>query len=104
MTTTEHVETFTAALAQLTRGQFFGVEFIRRDGALRRMSAKLVRFEIDPDNPRSVRQADVGARSGNVVVLDASLTARTGQRKVRSFSVDRLVCLRICGQTITTRS
>ena len=94
------VRQFADALAGLTHGQFFGVDFIRRDGTLRRMAAKLMYFPVDPDNERSVRQAGIAARSGNLVVLDATRTAQTGKPQVRSFNLDRVVRLRIDGQEL----
>ena len=87
---TEVVQAYQEALGGLTRGQFFGVDFVKRDGTTRRMSAKLI----------NVNQMGPAAYKGNLIVLDATTTAQTGAHEIRSFNLDRVLRLKIAGKEL----
>ena len=82
------VEVYQTALSELVQGQIFGVDFVRADGSVRKMAAKLLNM------------GEIAARSGNVLVLDMVATAKTGEQQIRSFKLARVLRLRVAGQEI----
>ena len=91
---TETVEVFRAAVEELATGTFVGLDFVRKDGTPRRMSAKLGIADPTSEQVRNM------ARHGYLTVVDATATARSGEWQFRNVSVETVSRVRIAGRDL----
>ena len=86
---------FLAELIKNTNGRFFGVTFLKKDGSLRYMNARLgVKKHLKRDHTNDVNSAEP---SKNIVVYDRNV------KGYRSINPERILSLRVNGVDMKIR-
>lgn len=89
---------FLADLVKQTNGRFFGITFVKQDGSIREMNARIGVRKYLKNDPSAVIQEKSDKQKNTLTVFDRKLKA------YRSINMDRILSVRINGVKMVLRS